>query len=650
MGGSGKFWTWLLTGILMVILVVVINLSLGKITYRKDLTDDQRYILQDEARSIAARIEDTCTVTAYLSDPLPTYLRHMPEVLKTRMDEFRDASGNYLRYVVVNPDELTTSEQEALAERGIKPSPLQDREEGKVSQGLYYAWLKFEYGPKEELVSLFQIGQDVLSDLEFRRALPFQICSRLTKLTATDLEVGVMAEKRIPAQELQAPKEQGGLGKDPTDSLSTIKARIESHLEKAADVQTKGGPVSESIDALVVFRPTDFTERVVFEIDQALMRGQNVVILLDSFSTLDPDRIVTDYVSNLRAGRPIRVRPIESGMASWLKHFGVTIEPGYLEDVNCPSQQGLQRKVEMTPSGPRQVLKKVTNCFPGVVVASERDLDKNETGQINSDHPSVAGLGNIGTLFPAALHFDAGALKANSPDAEGEVVVRTADTVFRRELEGDSVTLVTELEQRKIPDEGQGEWPLLISISGEFRSFFAGKTYGEGDAASDRPPIGTDPDGNPLPATGSEAAKLESSVDSGQLWIFADSDFASDMTFLNPGGRNPLGPGAQMMGVAASRALQQANTALVNVVDQMTLGNDLIEIRKPNLTDRTVRRTEMTEDRDDIRWKALAYGPVLVILFGVLMWILRKVTTGASIEVASDRRVLVDEPVQEDSE
>ena len=94
MTGSSKFLSWIGTGLLTVALVIVANIGLDDILKSQwDLTEDDRYTLPAAAETIANRLEDVCTVKCYISDPLPSYLAHVPRALQTRLEEFSVAAG-----------------------------------------------------------------------------------------------------------------------------------------------------------------------------------------------------------------------------------------------------------------------------------------------------------------------------------------------------------------------------------------------------------------------------------------------------------------------------------------------------------------------------------------------------------------------------
>jgi hypothetical protein len=63
----------------------------------------------------------------------------------------------------------------------------------------------------------------------------------------------------------------------------------------------------------------------------------------------------------------------------------------------------------------------------------------------------------------------------------------------------------------------------------------------------------------------------------------------------------------------------------------MTVGPELVAIRKPNLANRTLDKTKMEKDDKSIFFRTAVLGPLIVIGLGLLMWIYRKLTTGAKV-------------------
>ena len=80
------------------------------------------------------------------------------------------------------------------------------------------------------------------------------------------------------------------------------------------------------------------------------------------------------------------------------------------------------------------------------------------------------------------------------------------------------------------------------------------------------------------------------------------------------------------MGVA------KMQVGFVNALDSITLGDDLVQIRRPVLTDLSVREKDVDEDRGAILWWTVWFAPVVLI-------VLRLIVRSAATRVASPARI-----------
>ena len=607
--GSAKYWTWFLTGFLTFVLVGVINLFLDDIPGSWDLTEDKRYTLPEAAETIASRLEDTCNIQVILSDPLPSYLDHIPRALRNRLEEFKEASNDRITFEFIAPEEESDEYVKDLEERKIQPANLPDFVQGKRVTGHYYMWLIMQYADQEENFHLLELRQALIKEAEFRRMLPFQIAAKLVKMMNPDRQVGILSEKKIPPPQLQQ-----AFGKDATDGLKTVRQRIESHLKKPLDVNIKAGnPVPENIDTLIVFRPDNLDARAVYDIDQHLMKGKNVVILLDNHATIDVDRIATDYVAGFQSGK-LKVRPLRHGLTEWLAYYGIEVQPGWVESLQHCVQVGTAPKVV---NGRLVGFEKVTVHYPGLVLVREFDKDKDPTGLFNDESPVMAGLGAFCAAWPVPMELNADAV-SQAGDLSAEVVIWTGEDSFVRDGKGDVMQIRYRDEADYDTPSGRKSYPLVVSVGGKFKSFYAGKEYGEGETKTDRPPR-LNANGEPLPALPSETPRLDESIGSGRLWVFADSDFASDYTYLQL--QRLVGPAG--FSPDARTGLVLAMTGLVNAVDTLTVGGELVEIRKPNLKDRALDEKRIDEDKSSIRWQTVFLAPIVLIVLGIIWGIIR---------------------------
>lgn len=635
--GSTRFWIWIATGGLVVLVVVLLNFALTNVKTQIDLTEDQRFTLPPAAAVIAASLEDTCKVTAYISEQMHSRIAFVERVLRTRLEEFAKASDGKITFEFIDP-----GQDKALIEELKKRNPPiqavqgQDAEEGKVIVGSYYLTLVFRYGDQEAVYNLTEMQQALYQEAEFSKSLPFQIAAKIVKLKNPDKKVGIASEKKpMPQQPGQQQQPE------PTDGLTTLRESIGRHMPKPEDVQIKQGiPIRDDIDTLLVYRPEDLDERALYELDQFLMKGKKVMLLLDNFSLFDIDRI-QDYQSSLidplqkrmQGGQgdfsSLKIREIKHGMKEWLAHYGVNTGDGWIEDrSNAKSVRSFMELADV--GGGRMGFKprQETTDLPGFLLALERGEDKKATGQFSDTSPALAGLGKVTMSFAVPMSLDRDAVAKHGTEEGGalrvkaEEILRTTRECWTRNVEDSKVKLFYPGDAA-LPDKGEwGSRPLVVSLHGRFKSYFAGKKYGE----SDRPPrLG--PDKKELPEGPSPAAKLDESASPGQLWIFADSDFVSDWSFPSQRFQYPVA--GVLSSQAAVQGMGQMMVGLVNILDTMTVGDELVEIRRPQIVDRSLEQTALDKDKSDIQLKTVVFPVVLLIALGILRWLYRIATTRA---------------------
>jgi hypothetical protein len=605
---NSRFWGWILTAFLALTVVVLSNLALSRVRLQSDLTEDKRYTLPPAARELAAGLEDQFTVRVFLSSKLPSYLRHLPRVLSHRLDEFREASGGRIVYEFIDPvnDEGLMEE---IAARGIQPLPLQDRSEGEVSLGTYWLSMEFSYLKGTEILHLKDLGQILLSPEALLSVLPYQVAARIVKLAHPEVKIGLSGEKKVPSPQLQ-----GGFGSEPTEGLGEFKKGVQSHYPAFTPVALQtGAAIKDDISLVIVHRPEKLGERQVYELDQYLMRGGRLLILLDNYSLFDVDD--PEGFSKGLQDNMIKVRSLDHGLGPWLANFGIDVHEGHVAD---KSHAVVTRIAPMPGPGGMMVLQQIEEPVPGVVLARELDAEGEPTGQFNPDSPVLAGVGRAAMVFPAPITLeDPAEIARKQPEAEVSSLLWTSDSAWIVSPdESGSVILRNDAPPL---DAERGRFALAVGAHGEFRSFFADKEM----------PSRLTPDGNVMPEVPGTAPKLDRSAKPGQLWVLADSDFPTDFWSMFLDRRNTR----VLPSEEGSAALRAMTAALVNILDAATLGDELIKIRRPTLRDRTIDKELAAERKDAVEWWAVAFAPLVLVVLGILRGIWRALAT----RVASHR-------------
>ena len=300
---------------------------------------------------------------------------------------------------------------------------LQDFREGEMTTGTYYLAMLFRYKAEVEPLHLRDIGQELVKEERTLAALPGLIATRLLKvMTPSDeVVVGIVSDKKMPQQ--QQPQQQG---QKPTDGIDPLRERLKAHVH-LKDVALKGGPpIPPDIKTLILYKPEALSPADVFKLDQFLMRGGRVIVLLDTYSTFDYDKVsVTDQALQQQK---FSLRPIETGLKDWLAFYGMDVLPGVVMD-RFNHKMIRSEPVPGTPI-PRQELADM----PGLMNVREHDANKKSDGPARTGRDDARG--DRRARVPAS-DADAGGpvdfREASTRDASLDVLVRSSQGVVGRE-------------------------------------------------------------------------------------------------------------------------------------------------------------------------------------------------------------------------
>ena len=101
-------------------------------------------------------------------------------------------------------------------------------------------------------------------------------------------------------------------------------------------VNLKEEPIADTLKSMIIARPTlPFSDYELFQIDQFLMKGKNLILILDRFMEVRPGN---QQGGNLGAQQPVYV-PLDTGLEKLLDHYGIRIKKSYVMDENCYRQE-----------------------------------------------------------------------------------------------------------------------------------------------------------------------------------------------------------------------------------------------------------------------------------------------------------------------
>ena len=372
--------------------------------------------------------------------------------------------------------------------------------------------------------------KEVIPFISDTRNLEYDLTSAVVKVTRTETKtVGIFT--------------------GPEHSLSEDYQAVKQLLEKQYTLQevalsAKEGTL-ENIHTLMVAGPRELTDEQLYAIDQFLMRGGKIIFLVD---TVD-----------IKAG--LQAASYKPGTDALLQHYGVKVEENLVLDranANAAFRSGF-----MTFRLPYPFWVKV--MMEG----------------FSPDNPAVSNLEALVLPWTSSLT----ALEEKAPAITVTELAKSTPLSWVRK----GFYSLDPQQRFLTPDVTTDSYPLVLSLSGNFTSFFADKPI---------PALMEDTtEGEPVPTRETIKESPET-----QIIVVGNSRFINNDMITQ---------------------FQDNQVFLLNITDWLTLGEQLIGIRSRGATDLPIKETtEYTKTL--IKFLNMFAVPILLILFGLVRFYLRR--------------------------
>ena len=298
-----------LTYILLIAgVIILINFLSDRFFLRLDFTADKRYTLSDATKQILHSLNQTVTVTAYISEELPPEFMRVRKDFKELLIEYSNRSKGNVVFEFINPNKDEAAEQKSQQE-GINPVMINMRDKDQVKQQKAYMGAVLHYGDKKEVIPFIQPGA----------AMEYSVSTSIKKMIIDNKpKLGMISGHGEP-------------------SMSTMMQVMQS-LSVLYDVEPV--KLSDSVlhldqyKTLIWINPKDSIPGSQFVLlDQYLASGKNIYIAMNradgNFQTMEG-------------------KAVNTGLEKWLEQKGVKVNPNFVVDQNCGSVTVNQQQGMMT--------------------------------------------------------------------------------------------------------------------------------------------------------------------------------------------------------------------------------------------------------------------------------------------------------------
>ena len=307
-------------GILTIGLVVLAYLA-GSWFFRIDLTAEKRFSLSPISKQLIGQLDAPVKIDIFLEGELPPGFRKLQQAIVEKIQDINAYSNFRVNYELIDPYEIvdTKKEQDQLFERlvslGLKPTDLRlQRDEGTVTK-LIFPGAVIKYKDYDIGINLLKNNPSISAESNLNQSvetLEYEIMRAFNQLL----------DHQKP--EVAFLGGQGELGDAETKDIR----RTLSENFKVTNVVASEIIRGDSLpDALIIADPVHpFREEDKFYIDQYLMRGGNLLWLID------PVQVSLDSLSR---GETTIAFPRNLNLNDQLFRYGVRINSNLLQDVEC---------------------------------------------------------------------------------------------------------------------------------------------------------------------------------------------------------------------------------------------------------------------------------------------------------------------------
>ena len=288
-------------------------------------------------------LPDKINIKLFLSSSLETVAPYMglkklpklPDQIESIVEKLNQKNYDKLEFEFLNP--VQDSELQAISNNyNIMTLSWPSLSEGEIPPGKGAIGLVMEYGGKSLTIPLLQVirlpiigTQYNLSDMAQMEEI---IDSNIERLIDINEDMGYLADHGTLSLSPASPRNPV---QRPGQESATNFRNLVSKSYSLKNLILKEEPLVDGFNCLVIARPTEkFSDYELFQIDQFLMQGKSLALVLDRFSEVSP----AGQQGANPAQPPVFV-PLDTGLEKLLAHYGVRIQQSFVLDENCFRQQ-----------------------------------------------------------------------------------------------------------------------------------------------------------------------------------------------------------------------------------------------------------------------------------------------------------------------
>ncbi|BBB31807.1 antibiotic transport system permease protein [Thermotomaculum hydrothermale] len=510
-------------------------------------------------------------VTLYLSKSLERIGKYMglgdlaglESTVDSLVGELNKQNYGKLEFETVDP--LKVKVDEKLIKNGrvldLRWKPFMSPE-GKVEGGEGFIGLTVQYQNEIEGVPVIKVVNIPIIGPQYKLANKDELKNSLTAAIDSVLNLN----EKIGYVVSNGAVSPYGFGQNEGDVASNFFNLLGENY-KVVTLNLKDDNLNE-VNALIVPGIKEkLSDYELYKLDQFIMSGKPVLFLVDNFA---------EQKARNMMGVP-QLKAIDTGLDKLLLHYGIDVRKSIVMDKNC-----FKQKLPQALGGGEQKI-----YYAPVI--------KNEN--INHKLPYLENLKGFIVLLNSPVLPEKGKL---SKDTKAEILFKSSKDSW---IQSGFIALNPMFIQPPAKASDFKQQPLAVQLTGKLTSFFKGKPIPEKPDEGKEKVKKKEKQKSIVKNIESENAKLDS-TDNAKMIVFGTSAIIKN-NFID---RDGMGPNSMLM---------------LNSLDYLTGRIEFAKMRSKAQFYNPLKETTPSQ-RAFIKWFNIAGLAILVAIFGLIVWFLRR--------------------------
>ena len=284
-----------------------------------DLTEEQRFSLHPNTKSLMDSLPDVVFVRVYLEGDFPPGFQKLRKAALDLLGRMRRESGAKLEFEFTDPssqpDAKSTNElYEQLYKQGLQPTDLQVREEDRsTSRKVIWPGAMVYYRGQEKAVNFLLGGSSGSTPMQILNAseenLEFALVDAIAKIVR-------VKKPKIAFSE--------GHGELESALVSDFAKTLSEHYTVTRYDLNRVEPVPDDLDLLVVAKPSlAFSDWSRYKLDHFVMRGGRILWCLEG---------VAASMDSMGQENAFMAMPVATGLEDLLFRYGIRVNANLVQD------------------------------------------------------------------------------------------------------------------------------------------------------------------------------------------------------------------------------------------------------------------------------------------------------------------------------